>query len=60
MLKVKSIEKGPNRSVVRLDNGNVLIKNGPASVEVDLEDISALADKLGGVEALGTIGLQRN
>ena len=46
----------PNFAVIRLDNGNMLIKNGPASVEVNQEDIAALADKLSYVEALGAIG----
>ena len=43
---VNQMRTGLNLSVDRLDNGNVLIKNGPAYIEVNQEDIAELADKL--------------
>jgi hypothetical protein len=54
---ISQMQTGQNLLVVRLDNGNVLIKKGPVSVEVHQEDIAKLADKLDYVEAIGTTGL---
>jgi hypothetical protein len=55
---VNQMRTGLNLSVDRLDNGSVLIKNGPAYIEVNQEDIAKLADKLDYVAAMGTIGLK--